>query len=187
MQKTPTAAISERRRPQMSPIGADINAPTTVPALNMATINEISFGDMVRFPALFLHPELKCSTNESMARMPLIVLQTAHSQRPRLSSNPPDKMPLVSRRAQCRLPRVVSKQQSAGGDEEPDHDGRRGGAGDIVGLVPAHGYRHGDCGGPVKPDSMSVSAGLSRVSLSIRGWIVRFDHLKDDVPRTGCG
>lgn len=42
------------------------------------------------------------------------------------------------------LPSVVAKEQASRGDEETDHNGRGRRAGDIVGLLPAHGYRHGD-------------------------------------------
>lgn len=65
------------------------------------------------------------------------------------------------------LPSVVAKEQSARGDEQTDHDGRGRRAGDIVGLLPAHGYRHGEGGFRLEQSRMEAlyyeRAKLSRV------------------------
>lgn len=59
------------------------------------------------------------------------------------------------------LPRIITEQKTTCGDEEPDHDGRGRGAGDIVGFVPTHGNRHGGRRGSVKADADDAAVMLS--------------------------
>lgn len=55
------------------------------------------------------------------------------------------------------LPSIISEQESTRSDKQADHDGRGRRASDIVGLMPAHGNRHGFgiCG--INPRSLSAA------------------------------
>jgi hypothetical protein len=111
-----------------------------------------------------------------MARIPLIVLsrnnyQSSPLQPCRLPSfirvdcihsrscHPPRRRFRLSCHENCQnsvasssdLPSIVAKQQTARRNEQTDHYGRCRGAGNIVRLLPSHGYRHGETTSVVNP------------------------------------
>lgn len=74
-QKTPIAAMRDRRRPKMSPEGAASREPSAVPALSMATMMETSLGERPNVPVLgSSYPVVNCLRKDFIARMPLMVL-----------------------------------------------------------------------------------------------------------------
>lgn len=165
MQKTPTDRRRVMRRPRESPAGAARRAPTTVPALRMATMMDRSLGQISGSAG---EPQLvaNCFLNAIMARIPLMALvrvsvclvmlvrQHAVPTCPSRTVSPssrsnsqtrPDHIPpsTLQKGTRANLPSVVSEEQTTGCHKETDHDGRRRRACDIVGLMPAHGNRHG--------------------------------------------
>lgn len=69
--------MSDNRRPQRSPIGAENKAPTAVPALSIATISETWLGYIPGLLSLSMKPVEKSFLKVSMTRIPLIALQKA--------------------------------------------------------------------------------------------------------------
>lgn len=143
---TVTAAIKDIRRPKWSPTGAASKDPNTVPILRIATRIAVSFGASAR-PWASMWPVENWSLKDLMARIPLIVLYTQLA-----GQQPGPQFLLQCARSDRQIsPCIITKQKTSGGNKYADHDGRSGGAGDIVWLAPAHGNGHGERVETVRP------------------------------------